>query len=77
MAYQRASSYASANVLGAVWEYLEAYKNPVTKGDDMDLKRYEDELKKHNNELREKVNNIFKAIREDVQTTTEQQYYEF
>jgi len=78
MTYNRASSYASADVLKAVQEYFKIWKLPVpVKSGDEKKEDYRARLKKHNTELREKVDEIFRAIRRDIQTTNWQRSFPF
>jgi hypothetical protein len=60
VAYQRGSSYASSEVLNAIKEYIDLRQNlPPKIGDD---EAYKAEVRKRNEELKVKIDNIFIAI---------------
>jgi hypothetical protein len=63
MAYQRASSYASPKVLTAIEEYISFRRAPTETIEDFDAAY----LRKVTEVAREKIDNIFIAIREDIQ----------
>lgn len=65
MAYQRASSYASPEVLEAIENYLIAYHERIQKtGVDVDI--VNDEIIKRNANVVERIDKVFMAVREDV-----------
>lgn len=68
MAYQRASSYASAKVLSAIEEYI-SWRGTSYEGQPPDVLPSGEEAGKIAKVAREKIDNIFVAIREDIQPT--------
>jgi hypothetical protein len=65
MAYDRASSYASAEVLTAIEEFISLRRTPIEESGSS----LAEQLTKRSEKDREKINKIFIAIREDIQPT--------